>query len=121
MGRGIFGIDFGSASFVIKKEINSNYCGSYFRLNKRTFQYISISDIENMYLSAKDNLNYKFDFDNYKSEIEVSIEEQEDSSGDGLLQIKYISDQSNFNKIPGKAFAYWISDNFIKCFENKLN
>lgn len=118
MGRGIFGIDFGSTSFVIKKEINNNYSGSYFRLNKRTFQYIDISDIEKMFLSAKDDLNYKFDFDNYKSEIEVN-DEEESNSNSGLLQIKFISNQYNFNKIPGKAFAYWISDNFIKCFENK--
>ena len=31
----------------------------------------------------------------------------------------YKHNMDDFNKIPGKAFAYWISDNFIKCFENK--
>ena len=120
MGRGIFGIDFGSASFVVKKKVNNDYCGSYFRLNKRTFQYIEIQDIENMFLSAKDNLNFTFDFDNYKcNEQNDIIDDIKYIEKSGALKVKFETIQSNFNKIPGKSFAYWISDNFIKCFENK--
>ena len=123
MGRGIFGIDFGSASFVIKKEVNSNYCGSYFRLNKRTFQYIDVKDIENIYLSAKDNIEYKFDFDNYKNsnileETEVEENDEENDEETGLLQIKFETIQENFNKIPGMPFAYWASDNILNVFSN---
>src|SRR5690606_6288708 len=33
MGRGIFGIDFGSASFVIHKHNLTNYIGSFFKLH----------------------------------------------------------------------------------------
>ena len=123
MGRGIFGIDFGSASFVIKKEVNSDYCGSYFRLNKRTFQYIDVKDIENMYLSAKDNINYKFDFDNYKNtkNVDEIVEVEEtnikmDTEESGLLQVKFETEQSNFNKIPGKPFAYWASKEILRVF-----
>ena len=31
----------------------------------------------------------------------------------------YDKNSQNFDKIPGKPFAYWISDNLIKCFDNK--
>lgn len=31
---------------------------------------------------------------------------------------QYTSKQSNFSKIPGSPIAYWVSDNFIKAFEN---
>ena len=120
MGRGIFGIDFGSASFVLRKNVDKNYCGSYFRLNKRTFQYIDINDIESIFLNAKDNLNFKFNFDNYKSKLDdidtKKIEEY--NPKEELLQVKFETIQSNFSKIPGKPLAYWISEKFIKCFEN---
>ena len=33
---------------------------------------------------------------------------------------KYIAKQSNFSKIPGSPIAYWVSDVFLKVFENKL-
>ena len=121
MGRGVFGIDFGSAAFVIKKDINANYCGSYFRLNKRTFQYIDVKDIENIYLLSKDNIHYKFDFDKYKySNITEYLKEdvEEINNEKGLLQVKFETKQSNFNKISGKPFAYWASENILKIFDN---
>lgn len=31
---------------------------------------------------------------------------------------RYSADQSNFSKIPGSPVAYWVSDNFIKVFDN---
>lgn len=31
----------------------------------------------------------------------------------------YLKDAKNFLDIPGNPIAYWISDNFIKCFKNK--
>ena len=38
MGRGIFGIDFGSTAFVLHNDKVANYIGSYFKLYERTFQ-----------------------------------------------------------------------------------
>lgn len=35
-----------------------------------------------------------------------------------LGENRYISNQINYAKIPGMPFAYWVSDNFIKIFEN---
>lgn len=118
MGRGIFGIDFGSTAFVIKKQPNINYCGSYYRLNKRTFQYIDVNDIEHIFLKAKDNLEYKFDFSSYKNNNEFNLESEDFlNNDDSLLQIKFETIQGNFNKIPGKPFAYWASDAILKIFE----
>lgn len=115
MGRGIFGVDFGSTSFIIKNGVNQNYLGSYYRLNKRTFQYIEISDIEKIFLNAKDNINYTFDFNNYNSDEPMSEEENDE----GILKIKYMISQRNFAKIPGVPFAYWISQSLINDFEGK--
>lgn len=32
---------------------------------------------------------------------------------------RYTANQSNFSKIPGSPVAYWVSENFIRAFENK--
>ena len=51
MGRGIFGIDFGSVAFTLKKEINlTNTEGNYYRLHKRNFQHIYYNDIKKIFL-----------------------------------------------------------------------
>lgn len=118
MGRGVFGVDFGSTSFVIKNGKENGYLGSYFRLNKRTFQYIEIQDIEKIYLNAKDDSNYTFDFNSYKSN-NVDENEDEQDSDDGVLKIKHIISQENFAKIPGVPFAYWISQSLINDFDEK--
>jgi hypothetical protein len=35
-------------------------------------------------------------------------------------QNRYVSQQENFAKIPGEPVAYWVSDNFLKTFDNPL-
>ena len=35
-------------------------------------------------------------------------------------QNRYIADSDNFAKIPGSPVAYWVSERFIRCFENDL-
>ena len=125
MGRGIFGIDFGSTSFVLQKRINKNYCGSYFRLNKRTFQYIDVEDIEKIYLNAKDDNNYTFDFNNYMPNSSVELEDienntdenEENNDTNGVLKIKFETNQSNFENIPGSPFAYWASEKLLNAFK----
>ena len=61
MGRGIFGIDWGSTAFVINKTYSLDSFGSYFRLHKRNFQHLYYYDIEKIYLNALKNKDYKFD------------------------------------------------------------
>ena len=130
MGRGIFGIDFGSASFVVQKTEIPNYIGSYFKLHERTFQYIDPFDIERLFLSAKDNHSMTFNFANYTTDSDVdesnSIEDNSiENADEGLshkeIKLYYETQQSNFLRLPGCPFAYWVGNKMIESFaETKL-
>lgn len=121
MGRGIFGIDFGSASFVIQNTVVSSYRGQYFRLHERTFQYIDAEDIKNLYLNAKNNHEYKFNFSTYVANEDSSFiqEEDEEVSSNKELQLYFVANQLDFSKIPGCPFAYWASSKIIDTFNEK--
>lgn len=84
-GRGIFGSDFGTTSFVIAKEHIAGYAGSYRRLFDKQGEVQSIEERKEAFLSGKG---------------------------------KFTAQQDNFSKIPGAPVAYWVSDKFIKMFEN---
>jgi hypothetical protein len=113
MGRGIFGIDFGSVAFVsLKSEVRQS--GSYFRLHQRNFQYLNPNHIEKLFLNAKSNPNYKFDFSTYgdeKGENIIPLNSQIDGT-----TLFYKINQNDFFKIPGCPIAYSITnpDLFIK-------
>ena len=68
MGRGIFGVDWGSVAFIIRKSVSEQAAGKYFRLHKRNFQHIHYQDIGRLFLNAKGNPNYRFDFDTYRTQ-----------------------------------------------------
>lgn len=115
MGRGIFGIDFGSSAFIVKKEQNVNSTGKYFRLHERNFQHIYYQDIEKLFLKSNQDVNYKYDFSLYRDD-EGTNEIPETSCESGLkLAFPNIS-QSNFIKIPGSPIAYWVSEKVIELF-----
>ena len=114
MGRGIFGIDFGSTAFVINKSKISDYLGCYFRLHERIFQYIDPDDIAKLYLMSKGDKTVKYDFSTYDTKNESL--EQEELSGKSL-QLYYEAKQENFSKIPGMPVAYWVTENFVRAFE----
>ena len=115
MGRGIFGIDFGSTSFVIKNSYAKGYKGEYFRLHERTFQYIEPTDIAGLFLNAKNSHDYSYDFALY--DTGVGIVEQPESAK--KKKVYFETAQDNFSKIPGRPVAYWISERFNKVFEEK--
>lgn len=117
MGRGIFGIDFGSVAFVIANSSNSDFEGDYYRLHKRTFQYINVDDISNIYLNALNDEEYKFDFDSYN--IEMNNVQKLEKIDDEELKIYYRINQSNFLKIPGTPIAYWIDKSLLNIFKNE--
>ena len=114
MGRGIFGIDFGSTSFVMKNESGSGYIGTYFKLYQRTFQYIAPDDIAKLYIEAKKNEEFRFNFSKYEFEttdiastdIEVDTEETVENI-ETKLKFEFLQD--DFEKIPGQPIAYWLS------------
>ena len=98
MGRGIFGIDFGSTAFVVRKSYLMNYIGEYFKLYKRIFQFIEIDEIKQLYLSAKNDKEYTFDFSKLSSE--------EDSEEIGGQIIRFQSKQDDFMNVPNQPIAF---------------
>ena len=110
MGRGIFGIDFGSTSFVLLNN-QIDYSGRYFRLHERTFQYIDPDHIAQLYLDSKLNPSLKFNFQSYDTKNEIEY------SNDGL-QLAFNASQQSFIKIPGSPIAYWVSSKLLSAFQD---
>lgn len=115
MGRGIFGIDFGSMAFVVSKRRLPGFTGRYFKLHKRTFQYIEPDDIEKLFLLGARKKMLCCDFNRYDTQTGIS----DDLFGSGT-KIHYETKQLNFEKIPGSPVGYWISDALIHTFSNEL-
>ncbi|MCI6195661.1 MAG: BREX-1 system adenine-specific DNA-methyltransferase PglX [Prevotella sp.] len=119
MGRGIFGIDWGSTAFVVSNCIN-HAGGMYFRLHKRNFQHIYYYHIEQLFLKALNNHDFKYDFDSYRDDDVVSKDIIFESSETGL-QLYYPNvSQRDFEKIPGCPIGYWVSDKVKDVFTSNL-
>lgn len=117
MGRGIFGIDFGSVAFSMKKEQKENAVGSYFRLHERNFQHIFYQDIEKLFLYSIGKINYKYDFNLYRGEdgiTQIPINGTEFGQRIFYKNIK----QDKFKKITGSPIAYWVTENVRNIFIN---
>ena len=115
MGRGIFGIDWGSTAFVVSNCIN-HAGGTYFRLHKRNFQHIYYYHIEQLFLKALNNHDFKYDFDGYRDDDVVSKDIIFESSETGL-QLYYPNvSQQDFKKIPGCPIGYWVSEKGLMSF-----
>jgi len=117
MGRGIFGIDFGSVAFAIKKTKSDAAIGSYFRLHERNFQHILYKDIEKLFLYSNGKENYKYDFNQYRGEEGIT-EIPENGTVEGKNLFYPNIPQKNFSKIPGSRIIYWAGNNIVNLFEN---
>jgi len=120
MGRGIFGIDFGSVAFAIKKTKSENAIGSYFRLHERNFQHILYKDIEKLFLYSNGNENYKYAFNQYRGEEGIT-EIPEKGTVEGKKLFYPNISQTNFSKIPTSPIAYWVSEKVIENFIKAQN
>jgi hypothetical protein len=119
MGRGIFGIDFGSVALTLQKQNPANRLGSYFRLHERNFQHIRYEDIEKLFLYSNGNIDYKYDFNAYRDEDGVTeIPQNGLESGQRIFYPSI--PQTNFTKIPGSPIAYWVSEIGLANFQNDL-
>jgi len=116
MGRGIFGIDWGSTAFTIQKSKSNGQYGSYFRLHQRNFQHIYYEDIGLIFLNALSNHQYKYNFESYRDE-EADISKVTTTSDKNGLQIYYTKLQEDFSKIPGSPIGYWVSENVKNIFD----
>ncbi len=118
MGRGIFGIDWGSTAFVIQTNKPEERLGCFYRLHQRVFQYIHFEDIKRIFLKAKENPNLKFNFEGYG-------EEKNSSSLETLFtpdgkRIFFVASSESFARIPGAPFAYWFGEAGFSVFTNAL-
>ncbi|MFA5923254.1 MAG: BREX-1 system adenine-specific DNA-methyltransferase PglX [Methylococcaceae bacterium] len=116
MGRGIFGIDWGATAFVLKKSYEPMKLGSFFRLHKRNFQHIYFDDIAKLFLNAKRDTSYKYDFDAYRDENGVS--QIESISNEAGQLIFYQASAADFKKITGSPIAYWVGKAVTDAFAN---
>lgn len=115
MGRGIFGIDFGSVAFVYRNCHIKNCAAKYFKLYERTFQFLQANDIRDIYLQAKNNPNYKFDFEAYDTSNAIS-----NVSCDSGNQIAFTAHQDKFMLVPGVPFAYTMTEKMIDAYSAGL-
>lgn len=120
MGRGIFGIDFGSVAFAIRKVKGRDLSGTYFRLHERNFQHIYYEDIEKLFLFSKNKPMFRYDFGQYR-DVDGVTQIPPDGTQTGLELFYPNIPQSNFSKIPGSPIAFWISDNYISTFSDNIN
>lgn len=118
LGRGIFGIDFGSVAFVIHKKLKEHSFGHYFRLHERNFQHIYFEDIRKLFLYSKTNPDYKYDFSLYRDDEGVN-EIPEKGTKEGLKLYYPFVKQETFVKIPGSPIAYWVTKKVLDIFENE--
>lgn len=109
MGRGIFGVDWGSVAFVYSPN-GSKGDGQYFRLHQRNFQHIYFQHIGQLFLKVKNDGEFKYDFNTYRDEDVSSIETFDFKYSKDGLQLFFKADQSNFEKIPGCPIGYWVSE-----------
>ncbi|WP_171123553.1 MULTISPECIES: BREX-1 system adenine-specific DNA-methyltransferase PglX [unclassified Ruegeria] len=107
MGRGIFGVDWGSTAFVLQTEAKSKRNSTFFRLHKRNFQFLRPDHIAELFLRAKSDPNYRFDFDSYDSEADFNTNQGSHTNGERLF---YKSDVANFRKMPDNQIAYWLNN-----------
>ena len=114
LSRGIFGADFGSMCTVITNCTPTvESIGTYYRLVERTFQEFYQGHLEELFLIAKNNSSFRYDFKTYSKE-EPNFKHSEK----GFKLIYPNIPQSNFSKIPGSPIAYWVSERVVEIFEN---
>lgn len=64
------------------------------------------------------NKSLCFRLSDFKGGMEVQKQKVLEALADKSCGYYYETDQTNFSKIPGSPIAYWVSENFIKVFEN---
>lgn len=115
MGRGIFGIDWGSTSFVVTK-VKSETKGVYFKLHQRNFQHIYFTHIGQLFLQVQQNHELKYDFTTYRDDDVANIKVCDFKHSEDGLKLYFEANQKNFEKIPGCPIGYWTSEKLLVAF-----
>ena len=116
LSRGVFGADFGASSVVISNTKSENAKGTYFRLIERTFQEFDQKHLQQLFEKTLANHDFKFYFADYTKDVTDIV-----YSENGIKIYYPAIPQSNFEKIPGMRFSYWLPKVIVNFFsKNKL-
>ena len=119
MGRGIFGVDWGSVAFTYSKG-TQDAKGTYFRLHERNFQHIYYQHIGQLFLKVKSNHGFKYDFASYRDEDVSTIDVFDFKYSENGQRLYFECNQADFEKIPGSPIGYWVSDKIRETFTRNL-
>ena len=114
MGRGNFGNDWGSIAFTLLKQ-NTTRPSHFYKLYERTFYRIEPEHISSLFLKAKEDKEFKFDYSSYSSSTFTT----EGSRNNGK-RIYYACSQEKFKRVQNSPFCYTFSDEIIDII-NKAN
>ena len=113
MGRGNFGNDWGSIAFTLS-EGSSNSTSLFFKLYERTFYRIEPEHISDLFLAAKSDHAFRYEFSSYSSS-------NFDISNITIGQkICYPCKQERFREVKNSPYCYTFSDDIISII-NKTN
>ena len=111
MGRGIFGVDFGSITMTCTNS-KPNKKSFFFRLFEENFQMIDVNFIEKLFLEANENNQFRFDFKSY------NMKDKTVHHNNHGQRLNYGNiDQTTFIRIPGNSLAYWIGEKYLNLFK----
>ncbi|MGL5933200.1 MAG: BREX-1 system adenine-specific DNA-methyltransferase PglX [Cetobacterium sp.] len=113
IGYGVIGIAFGTTAFCLKNKISNDSKGQYFRMFDKIAQNIQTEDCATLFRLAVQNKDFKYNFDEYKSSEGVKENLESNSIG---KQIRFTTNQKDFEKIPGSPIAYWVSERVREIF-----
>jgi len=118
LGRGIFGVDWGSSAFVCRKVVGTKQNADFFRLHQRTFQYLDKEHIGQLFLAAKQDPKSSYDFDSYDTKTFAPTDVKPlVTKSRNTQKLHYKTESGKLLNIPGNPIAYWISDGLLHVFE----
>ena len=106
MGRGNFGNDWGATAFVVANNVNKVSI-DFFKLYERVFYRIEPNHISELFLEAKENHSFRFDFRNYSANSFCP------NHADGGRRIYYSNNHENFRKIENEPICYTFDQKLI--------
>lgn len=113
IGYGVIGIAFGTTVFCLKNRIPTEIKGNYFRMFDKISQNIQTEDCATLFRLAVKNKEFKYNFDDYSSSEGISEDLKSNPAG---KQIRFTTNQKDFEKIPGSPIAYWVSERVREIF-----
>jgi len=117
MGRGIFGIDWGSVAFIAQTKANYSSRGEFFRLHNRNFQYVEPFHIDRIFRTSLRSPSITIDLSQY--DAKYGVDDCIFTDGTRGAKVRFQAASSEFEKVPGAPLAYWFSAAILGLFEDR--